>query len=119
MKSVHLVGCVKRDIMRWVKKYSAEDKYDLSEWYCGITHQDDLEKLNKYLSDNNINALFFRRWLSNDLNASYEILSFYIKHINFIILSLTLKFLLVMQMHQMLQLLIIIYHMKNTSLLLV
>jgi hypothetical protein len=79
MKTVYLIGCVKRDIMRWVQRYSSENPVDLTGWYCGITHNDDSSKLEKYLSQKGNTNICFRRWLANDLTASNEILSFFVK----------------------------------------
>jgi hypothetical protein len=80
MKTVYLIGCVKRDVMRWVQKYSSDGPIDLSAWYCGITHNNDFSKLDEYLKSKGITDFYFRRWLSNDLTASNEILSFFIKN---------------------------------------
>jgi hypothetical protein len=66
--------------MRWVQRYSPTEPVDLSNWYCGITHNSDYSKLDEYLKSKGITDFHFRRWLSNDLIASNEILSFFIRN---------------------------------------
>jgi hypothetical protein len=80
MKTVHLVGCIKRDVMRWVNRYSSGKDIDLSDWYCGMTHVDDYAELEKYINRKGVPEIFFRRWLANDLTGSYEVLRFFVKN---------------------------------------
>lgn len=80
MKTIYLVGCVKRDISRWVVRYTTEGPVDLSKWYCGITHVENTSKLDSYLEKKGSQNLYFKRWLANDPIASQEILSFFIKN---------------------------------------
>lgn len=80
MKTIHLVGCVKRDIMRWVARNSTSGAVELSNWYCGTTHINDISQLENYLSKKNLPDLHFRKWLTNDVLASLEISKFFIKN---------------------------------------
>jgi len=66
--------------MRWVQKYSPKTGVDLSSWYCGMTHKEDYSKLEEYLKAKGIADFCFRRWLSNDLISSTEIMSFFIRN---------------------------------------
>ena len=80
MKTMYLVGCVKRDISRWITRHSLGKHADLSAWYCGISHTNDTSKLEEYLKKKGITELYFKCWLANDLMASQEILTFFIKN---------------------------------------
>lgn len=80
MKTIYLIGCVKRDISRWVIRHSPQGSANLTQWYCGITHVENTSKLESYLEKKGHRDVHFKRWLTNDLAASQEILSFFIKN---------------------------------------
>lgn len=80
MKTVYLIGCIKRDVMRWVQKYSNDSNVDLSAWYCGITPQSDIDGLEKLLQHKGIKSICYRRWFANDANAAQEIVGFFAKN---------------------------------------
>jgi len=80
MKTMYLIGCVKRDISRWINRHSSGNAVDLSTWYCGITHHTDTSRLDVLMKEKGNHELHFKCWLANDLIASQEILSFFIKN---------------------------------------
>jgi hypothetical protein len=80
MKTVYLIGCIKRDVMRWVHKYSPENKVDLSEWCCGLTHFSDFTLVDKMLMDKGFANFHYRHWYANDGSAAHEIIGFYVKN---------------------------------------
>jgi hypothetical protein len=80
MKTVYLIGCIKRDVIRWVQKYSNSKSVDLSAWYCGVTDQNGFAELDQLLKKKGISDLYYRRWFANDPNAALEIVGFFVKN---------------------------------------
>lgn len=80
MKTVYLMGCIKRDVVRWIQKYSNGDVAELNAWYCGVTHVKDFAPLEKFLKNKGITNVYYRRWFANDANAAQEIVGFFAKN---------------------------------------
>ena len=80
MKTVYLIGCIKRDVMRWIHKYSPEKKIDLTLWCCGLTSQKDFSAVNKMLNNKGFDDPCYRHWYANDVHAAQEIIGFYVKN---------------------------------------
>lgn len=80
MKTVYLVGCIKRDIIRWVQKNSNGNSKDLSEWFCGMTHINDNAVLESLLKAKGISDVCYRKWYANEVIAAQEIVGFFGKN---------------------------------------
>ena len=74
------MGCIKRDVVRWVQKYSNGNSVDLSVWYCGVTHRDDFAPLDDLLKKKGVSDICYRRWFANDPNAAQKIVDFFVKN---------------------------------------
>jgi hypothetical protein len=80
MKTVYLVGCIKRDIIRWVQKNSNGNSKDLSEWFCGMTHVSDNAVLDGILKAKGLSDVCYRKWFANEVMAAQEIVGFFGKN---------------------------------------
>ena len=80
VKTIYLIGCIKRDVVRWIQKYSPQGNIDLSSWCCGLTHYKDFRAVEKMLAEKGVTDVYYRHWFANDIGAAQEIIGFYVKN---------------------------------------